>query len=394
MGGFRAKLGLKFMACSFVLKTLQINISGVQCRYITNQKGNFGSVYMRYHISSSLILFAILLPFANAQTWTYQGNSSCFHYGSNVQCFENGTIQQYATSQEQFDAVFKNGQETGQGIGVLIQAWIAHRHHLELERKDIREQIIGYHHATYDLNDEICGYLNTEISALNRLVHLDPSHRSLYEDAQKSSGTLATHLGQMRPLFEKSDPGILAAKDMKYLRSNRDQAEKLYNQALDGSKKIYVFSEFISAYAGSLESSQNASQSPDQVNRSAPVEAELPNLRVLAESGNADAQATLGKMYRDGSGVPQDIVIAAKWFHSAANLGQKESQLVIGELFEAGRGVTQDYVQAHMWYNLAAAAGVSGAEDRRNALATKMTPEQLSEAQKLASQWRPNTGIK
>jgi len=47
-----------------------------------------------------------------------------------------------------------------------------------------------------------------------------------------------------------------------------------------------------------------------------------------------------------------------------------------------------------MWYNLAAAAGVPGAEARRNELATKMTPEQLSEAQKFASQWRPNNDIK
>jgi hypothetical protein len=349
----------------------------------------FGSNAMRHCTLSLFLLFALLSPFATAQTWTYQGNSSCFHYGSNVQCFENGTIQRYATSQEQIDAALKNGQEAGQGIGVMIQAWIAHRRHLELERKDIHEQIIEYHHAACELSDEISGYLNTENSALAKLVHLDPSHRLLYEDAQKSSGTLATHLGQMRPMFEKGDPVILAAKDMKYLRNNRDLAQNIYNQTLDASKKMYVFSEFISAYAGSLESSQNASQSPDQVNRSAPVEAELPNLRVLAESGNADAQATLAKMYQDGSGVPQDIVIAAKWFQSAANLGQKESQLVIGELFEEGRGVTQDYVQAHMWYNLASAAGVSGAEDRRNALASKMTPEQLSEAQKLASQWRP-----
>jgi TPR repeat protein len=99
-------------------------------------------------------------------------------------------------------------------------------------------------------------------------------------------------------------------------------------------------------------------------------------------------------MYRDGSGVTQNVAIAAKWFKSAANLGRAESQLDIGELYEAGRGIAQDYVQAHMWYNLAAAAGVPGAEARRNELATKMTPEQLSEAQKFASQWRPNNDIK
>ncbi|MGO9938882.1 MAG: hypothetical protein ACLPH3_14535 [Terracidiphilus sp.] len=75
---------------------------------------------------------------------------------------------------------------------------------------------------------------------------------------------------------------------------------------------------------------------------------------------------------------------------SAAVQGNAESQLALGELYEDGHGVVQDFVQAHMWYNLAASAGTPEAESRRDALATKMTREQLSDAQKLASQWRPD----
>ena len=56
-----------------------------------------------------------------------------------------------------------------------------------------------------------------------------------------------------------------------------------------------------------------------------------------------------------------------------------------------------NYVQAHKWYNLAAATlepGIGGwnmrrmASDRRDAIARKMTPAQIAEAQKLASEWR------
>jgi hypothetical protein len=313
-----------------------------------------------------------------------------------VQCFENGTIQRYATSQDQFDVALKNGQEAGQGIGVLIQAWIAHRRHLELERKDIREQITEYYHATYDLNDEIASYDNAELSALNRLIRLDPSRSTLYEQNRVSTEKVLSNSANLKPTLEKGLPVIQAAKDMKFLKGCLERSQEFYNKLLDISKKQYVFTEFITAYAGSLEANLSASPPTGtvQLNTSGSGKSELPSLRELAESGNADAQATLGKMYRDGSGVTQNVAIAAKWFKLAANRGRAESQLDIGELYEAGQGIAQDYVQAHMWYNLAAAAGVPGAEARRNELAAKMTPEQLSEAQKLASQWRPSTDMK
>jgi hypothetical protein len=53
--------------------------------------------------------------------------------------------------------------------------------------------------------------------------------------------------------------------------------------------------------------------------------------------------------------------------------------------------VPQDYVEAYKWMNLAAAR-TSGADqkrfaDGRDAVAKKMTPDQLSEAQKQAREW-------
>ncbi len=63
-------------------------------------------------------------------------------------------------------------------------------------------------------------------------------------------------------------------------------------------------------------------------------------------------------------------------------------------MYDAGRGVPQDYAQAHMWYNLAASRLPPG-EDRdravknRDILVTEMTPAQITEAQKLAREWRP-----
>ncbi len=58
-----------------------------------------------------------------------------------------------------------------------------------------------------------------------------------------------------------------------------------------------------------------------------------------------------------------------------------------------GHGVPQDYALAHMWFNLAASRDPPGedldsAVKNRDIVAERMTPAQISEAQKLAREWR------
>ena len=48
-----------------------------------------------------------------------------------------------------------------------------------------------------------------------------------------------------------------------------------------------------------------------------------------------------------------------------------------------------DFVLAHMWFNLAAARGNADAEKARDLLAKKMTPAQITEAQRMAKEWKP-----
>ena len=339
---------------------------------------------MRFCTLPSILLVALLSACtAAAQTWTYQGNSSCFHNGDNKQCFENGTLQRYATSTEQFEAGYRTGQELGQGIGLLIQAWMAHRRQLNLEREDIRGQITAYYHATYDLDDEISGYEEAMISAYNRLQSLDPPRRSMYEEAERSAETLVAHLGHMRPMTEKNLPGILAAKDVKFLQSNLELSQRFYNQAVEASKKEYVFSQLISAYAGSLESSQSASRflvvtplpastvssapptpAPTSANaESTPSSERIATIRGQAASGNAKAQVALGSMYFSGQGVPQDYTQAAVWYRKAAEQGDADAQFNLGQLCNNGRGVPQDQAQAAAWYLKAAEQGVAQAQE-------------------------------
>ena len=44
--------------------------------------------------------------------------------------------------------------------------------------------------------------------------------------------------------------------------------------------------------------------------------------------------------------------------------------------------------QAHKWFNLGATSGDADAVKNRDIVASKMTPAQIAEAQRLASAWR------
>jgi TPR repeat protein len=83
----------------------------------------------------------------------------------------------------------------------------------------------------------------------------------------------------------------------------------------------------------------------------------------LAEQGHVDAQTTLGLMYSEGQGVPQDLAAAISWFRKAAEQDHALAQYLIGRLYAEGRGVPQDYVQAVAWYRKAADRGHANAQN-------------------------------
>lgn len=82
--------------------------------------------------------------------------------------------------------------------------------------------------------------------------------------------------------------------------------------------------------------------------------------------------------------------VALTEWRSAAASGDRLAMLALGRLFVQGLGAPQDYVEAHMWLNLAASRGEAAAAKERDALAAKMTPEQVATAQARAVAWRPD----
>jgi uncharacterized protein len=114
-------------------------------------------------------------------------------------------------------------------------------------------------------------------------------------------------------------------------------------------------------------------------------------IEVRAEHGDAVAEAKLGWLYLNGRGVPQNYYLAAKWFYRAAIHGQGEAQYQLAMLYNKGKGVPRDYTLAYMWLNVSAAQ--AGGQDgdfkarMRDAIASKMTEDQLRVAQRMAVTW-------
>ena len=116
--------------------------------------------------------------------------------------------------------------------------------------------------------------------------------------------------------------------------------------------------------------------------------------RKAADQGNASAQFNLGVVYANGQGAPQDYGEAAKWYRKAADQGNASAQFNLGVVYANGQGAPQDYVLAYMWINLAAAASTDTEKkvaEARDSIASKMTPEQVADAQRLAREWKPIT---
>lgn len=114
--------------------------------------------------------------------------------------------------------------------------------------------------------------------------------------------------------------------------------------------------------------------------------------RMAADQELSAAQLGLGQMYAYGQGVDYDAVEAVVWYRRAAEQGLAEAQVLLGMSYAYGDGVVMDMVHAHKWLNLAAAAMPPGyqrdeAVDSRAMIEAELIPAQITEAQRLATNW-------
>ena len=117
-------------------------------------------------------------------------------------------------------------------------------------------------------------------------------------------------------------------------------------------------------------------------------------------------------MFDRGKGVQQDFGKAAEWYRKAADQNDARAQVSLA-FYYSDKGVAQDEAQAVKWFQKAAAQNEASAypnlawayyqgtashlsgEERervskvRDVIASKLTPDQLAQAQELARNWQP-----
>ena len=111
--------------------------------------------------------------------------------------------------------------------------------------------------------------------------------------------------------------------------------------------------------------------------------------RNASDQGLAQSQLVLGTCYEFGEGVAKDSVQAAKLYQLAADQGEVVAQYNLAACYLRGDGVPKNYVKAYMWFSLASAQGRPEAKQMLSALEPKMSPDQIAEAQRFASEFNP-----
>ena len=117
--------------------------------------------------------------------------------------------------------------------------------------------------------------------------------------------------------------------------------------------------------------------------------------RRAADQGHAVSAMNLAVKYRRGDGVAQDYTQAFAWFRRAAELGDVNARREVGGMYAAGQGVPQNDIEAYMWLDLAVLQAFGENREMllidREAVAERMTAEQIAEAQRRVNVWTPST---
>ena len=102
--------------------------------------------------------------------------------------------------------------------------------------------------------------------------------------------------------------------------------------------------------------------------------------------GSTRTSYSLGEMYGKGKGTDKDLRKSAKHFQKAAEAGYDLAQYRLAGMYYKGDGVIQDYIEAYKWANLAAMK-LDWCRSLRDKIKKDMTPEQIAEGQRRASEF-------
>lgn len=135
-----------------------------------------------------------------------------------------------------------------------------------------------------------------------------------------------------------------------------------------------------SVFAGDLEDGVNAYNNKD-------YDSAAKFFSKAAEQGNAQAQLKMGMLYATGSGVALDDQKAVSWYLKASEQKIAEAQFYAAVRYANGQGIGMDYVESCKWLIISGKAGFEFSTLFREFLEKNMTPDNIAEAQKRASEW-------
>lgn len=110
--------------------------------------------------------------------------------------------------------------------------------------------------------------------------------------------------------------------------------------------------------------------------------------RPLAETGDANAQYTLGYLHEQGEGIERDLAAALQWYRLAAAQDHLPAQTKLGAMYASGNGTPQNDVIAYFWFDRVARSGNPQAAELCRSLANRMTPAQRATTKELIEDWK------
>ena len=106
--------------------------------------------------------------------------------------------------------------------------------------------------------------------------------------------------------------------------------------------------------------------------------------RRAAGQGLPEAQHNLAYMLENAVSTERSPDEAVRWYREAAERGGP-SQFALGSVYMRGMGVERNLAEAWAWLRAAEFRQVAGAGEARAALEKEMTPEEMSQARKMAN---------
>jgi localization factor PodJL len=151
------------------------------------------------------------------------------------------------------------------------------------------------------------------------------------------------------------------------IAANPEEAARWFERA---AARGFVPAQF--RYASMLEKGQGVRKNLGQARK----------LYVAAAGkGHAKAMHNLAVLYAEGIDGKPDYATAAQWFRKAADHGVGDSQYNLGILCARGLGTEKNFADAYKWFALAAAQGDREAAKKRDEIADRLEPEDLTAVQ-------------